>query len=157
MEPFPHTYLASASAVELGDVVLESHALRPLRSSAPVQFGGPGDRWSPETLLVAAIADCVILTFRALARSARLPYQSVHCEVKGTLDRVERVTAFTAFHVRTRLQLAAGGSSDEAHRLLTKAKEHCLITNSLRAPTTFEMDVVPAVESDVAEHALSRP
>jgi hypothetical protein len=28
---------------------------RPLRSLPPAAFGGPGDRWSPETLLVGAI------------------------------------------------------------------------------------------------------
>jgi organic hydroperoxide reductase OsmC/OhrA len=31
------------------------------------QLGGPGGQWSPETLLVAAAAECFILTFRAVA------------------------------------------------------------------------------------------
>ena len=48
-----------------------------MHSSAPVEFDGPGDRWSPETLLIAAIADCFILTFRAIACATRMDWQGL--------------------------------------------------------------------------------
>lgn len=50
----------------------------------------------------------------------------------GTVDRIDRVTQFTALEVRARLKVASGASEDQARRLLTKAEETCLITNSLK-------------------------
>ena len=68
MHPFPHHYSVAAKADTQGDVALEGERLPPIASAPPTEFGGPGDRWSPETLFVAAVADCFVLTFRGIAR-----------------------------------------------------------------------------------------
>ena len=74
MKEFPHYYSADAAAVvDADNVILTSTGIPALSSAAPAQFGGPGDRWSPETLIVGAIADCFILTFRAVAARPRCP------------------------------------------------------------------------------------
>ena len=101
-------------------------------SAPPMEFGGPGDRWSPETLFVAAVADCFVLTFRGIAGVSRFPWVSLECQVTGTVDRVDRVTQFTALDVRARLRVPAGAKEDQARRLLVKAEETCLVTNSLK-------------------------
>lgn len=141
MQQLPHHYAVSAVADAEGEVALESDRLPPLASAAPAEFGGPGDRWSPETLLVAAIADCFILTFRAIARASKLSWISLRCEVEGTLDRVERVTLFTGFLVRASLQLPAGANEEQAHRLLERAEQSCLVTNSLKGESRLEATV----------------
>ena len=46
-----------------------------------------------------------MLGFRAIAQASKLEWVSLRCEVEGTLDRVERVTQFTAFSVRASLQV----------------------------------------------------
>jgi len=141
MREFPHHYTATAAGGPDGDVRLEGLRLPPLRSAAPAEFDGPGDRWSPETLVTAAVADCFVLTFRAIAKFSRLPWRSLSCQAKGTLDRVERVTRFTAFTMKVVLRVPAGTSVEQARRLLQRAEESCLITNSLKAPVTLEIDV----------------
>ena len=73
MQDFPHHYSAFARAQEQGEIELGGDGLAPLQSAPPAEFGGPGDLWSPETLLVAAVADCFALTFRAIARASKLP------------------------------------------------------------------------------------
>jgi hypothetical protein len=40
--------------------------------AAPAEFGGPGDQWSPESLLAGAIASCFALTFRFVARAQKV-------------------------------------------------------------------------------------
>ena len=50
MQSFPHLYSVSARAGSAGEVDLASPGLPALASAAPAEFGGPGDRWSPETL-----------------------------------------------------------------------------------------------------------
>jgi len=141
MQDFPHHYAASARADAEGDVTLESPRLPALVSAAPAEFGGPGDRWSPETMLVAAVADCFILTFRAIARGSKLAWTSLSCEVEGTLDRVERVTQFTGFRVRASLRVPAGTDEARAKRLLERAEQGCLITNSLKANSQLSLTV----------------
>ncbi len=141
MQQYPHHYSVSASAHAEGDVALESRRLPPLVTAAPEEFGGPGDRWSPETLCVGAVADCFILTFRSVARAGKLTWLSLRCDVEGTLDRVERSPQFTQFLVRAALEVPSGVAEVDARRLLERAEQACLISNSLKASTHLEVTV----------------
>ena len=76
MKPYPHHYLVEASAAASGSVDLRARGLPVIASAPPIEFGGPGDAWSPESLLVAATADCFVLTFRAVARASKLEWSS---------------------------------------------------------------------------------
>jgi organic hydroperoxide reductase OsmC/OhrA len=87
MQALPHRYRVTGAAGIIGDVELTAERLMVLRSASPAEFDGPGDRWSPETLLVGAVADCFILTFRAIAKASKLSWVSLVCDVTGTLDR----------------------------------------------------------------------
>jgi organic hydroperoxide reductase OsmC/OhrA len=130
-----------ATANAEGEVRLESAQLSALLTAAPAEFGGPGDRWSPETLCVGAVADCFVLTFRSIARAAKLPWSSLCCSVEGTLDRVERVTRFSSFLVRATLEVPSGTDAARARELLTKTEQSCLITQSLRGSSQLEANV----------------
>ena len=142
MEPFPHHYPVTATADPDSDVRLSTPGAAEIRSAGPVQFGGPGDLWSPEALLCAAVADCFVLSFRAIARAARYPWNRLDCDVDGTLDRVDGVTRFTGFAVRVTLAVPAGVDRAKAEKLLVKAKSSCLVTNSLNADSRLETRVV---------------
>ncbi len=141
MQSFPHLYAVSARAAVEGEVRLESPGLPGLASAAPAEFGGPGDRWSPETLLIGAVADCFVLSLRAVAQASALPFRSVTCDAEGTLDRVERVTRFTEVRLRVELELPAGADAAKAERVLDKAKSACLVSNSLACPVQLEKHV----------------
>ena len=142
MHPFPHHYTVRATTAPAGPVALDSAGLPVLASDGPAEFDGPGTLWSPETLLTAALADCFVLSFRAVAAASRFEWRSLHCEAEGTLDRVERVTQFTAFRLRARLELPGGADEDRARRLLEKAEQVCLISSSLKASIHLEAEVV---------------
>jgi organic hydroperoxide reductase OsmC/OhrA len=141
MTEYPHHYSVAASASVEGDVALQSNRLPALHSASPAEFGGPGDRWSPETLLVAAVADCFVLTFRAVAQASKVSWTSVRCEVEGTLDRADRVVQFTRFNIHAYLQVPEGVDRERAERALHKAESACLITNSLKAPCDLDVRV----------------
>ena len=135
MQEYPHHYKVAASAEAEGTVNLTSPGLDSIPSAPPAEFDGPGDLWSPETLLVAAVADCFILSFRGIARASRLSWRSMECEVEGTLARVERTTKFTDFEIRATLSVPRDTNEEKAHKLLEKAEASCLITNSLSGST----------------------
>ncbi|MDH4256571.1 MAG: OsmC family protein [Gammaproteobacteria bacterium] len=141
MQDLPHHYAVTASAGTEGNVALDSPGLEGIASAGPAEFGGPGNLWSPETLLVAAVADCFILSFRAIARASRFEWTSLDCDVVGELDRVDKVTRFTDFRVRAKLAIPAGVSEDKARRLLEKAEHSCLVTNSMSARVHLEAEI----------------
>jgi organic hydroperoxide reductase OsmC/OhrA len=142
MHDLPHLYSATASAQAEGDVSVDAERLPSLSTAAPAQFGGPGDHWSPEMLLVAAVADCAVLTFRAIARASKLPWHDLSCEVEGTLDRVDRIMQFTRFTVWASLTVPPGTDEARARKLLKKADETCLTTRALKAPSVLDARVV---------------
>jgi len=142
MQAYPHHYFASADAPAEGEISVKSPGLETLPSMPPAEFGGPGDLWSPETFLVAAIADCFILTFRAVARGARFEWNSVNCEVEGILDRVDRVTRFTEYHVKVTLRVPEGTDEHKAARLVEKSEHVCLVTRSLNGESKLFTTIV---------------
>ena len=142
MQEYPHHYTVAATAQSEGHVLLESSDLTPIDSAPPPEFGGPGGLWSPETLLVSAVADCFVLSFKAIARASSMSWASLHCEVEGVLDRVDRTSQFTDFNLRVTLKVPAGTDEAKATRLLEKAENACLITNSLKSATHLDASVI---------------
>ncbi len=149
MQDFPHHYSVIASGDPDHDVTLDADRLPAFRAATPREFGGPGDCWSPETLLVAAVASCFVLTFRGVARASRVSWTSITCDVDGTLERIERVTQFTHVAVRVNLCVPAGTDEDQARRVLDKAERSCLIAQSLKAAVALHAEVTMAPTIDV--------
>lgn len=144
MDPYPHRYRVTAAGAAAGEIAVTSPGLPALRSAPPREFGGPGDLWSPETFLVAALADCFLLTFRVVARAARYDWTALECEVEGLLDRPERTTHFTGFTLVARLRIPAGGDAEKGRQLLEKAEHGCLISSSLVGVKRLEAVVTTA-------------
>jgi organic hydroperoxide reductase OsmC/OhrA len=93
MQPYPHIYTVQASGMATGSVPISATRLPTLETGPPAEFDGPGDLWSPESLLVAAIADCFILTFRGVSRAAALTLAAGadHAKFHALLERAENV------------------------------------------------------------------
>jgi organic hydroperoxide reductase OsmC/OhrA len=142
MHPYPHHYVVRAAATPEGDVPVDADRLPTLQTAPPAEFDGPGDRWSPETLFCAAIADCFLLSFRSVARASKLEWQGLECSVEGKLDRVEGKSRFTHVLVKATLRVPAGTDQARAVKLLEKAEQVCLISNSLLAERHVEPTVV---------------
>lgn len=141
MQDFPHRYTATASAKQEGSVTVTSKGLPALTTAGPAEFDGPGDQWSPETLFVASVADCFILTFRAITQASNFEWADLTCDAQGVLERVDRKTRFTQIIIRALLQVPSGADQAKAEKLLEKAEAVCLITNSLYAGCKLEARV----------------
>ena len=142
MHPYPHSYRASTSGGPTASVTVSSPSLADLPSMPPPEFDGPGGFWSPETLLCAAVADCFVLTFRAIARASKFEWQSLECRVEGTLERVDAVSQFTRYTTTATLKVAPGADANKARILLNKAEHGCLVSNSLTGKRELISNVV---------------
>lgn len=142
MHPYPHTYTAVATGVPTGLVAIRSPQLPQLQTAPPPEFDGPGGVWSPESLLCAAIADCFILTFRAVSRAARLNWLHLDCQVLGVLEQVDKAAQFTEFTTSVTLVVPLGTAVAAARALVQQAERGCLIANSLRGARTLTIEII---------------
>jgi len=141
MHPFPHRYTVNAAVRPDGDVPLSTEGVRVIESSPPKEFDGPGNQWSPEGLLTAAVADCFALGFRAIAQASKFEWRHLDVRTEGTLERVDGKMLFTRFDTHARLQVAAGADIERAKKLLGKAESTCLIANSLSGERHLTVEV----------------
>jgi len=123
--------------------------------AAPPQFGGLEGRWSPEDLLLCAVASCFTTTFRALAEYSKFEYTDLEVEVSGTVGKAESGYAFQEITLRPTLTLSLSRKEEHsrADRLLDKAKRLCLISRALAVPQAFE----PRVEVKVGKIEAGNP
>ncbi|MBT8142683.1 MAG: OsmC family peroxiredoxin [Gammaproteobacteria bacterium] len=142
MQDFPHLYTVSVSTKPDSHVTVEADNLPSFEAAPPAAFGGPGNLWSPEDLLMAAAANCLVLSFKAIARASKLEWLSIECESRGTLDKVERKLLFTKVLSTVKLRIPQDGSVEKAEKLLHKAEAACLVTNSMSAEVELECEVV---------------
>lgn len=157
MQAFPHVYSVAAAGGQKGSVSLTAAGLPRLMSAAPVEFDGPGDQWSPESLLCAAVAGCFVLSFRSIARASGLKWTRLECEVEGTLERMAGVTRFTKIVTRAVLTVPEGVATSLCEKVLHKAEESCLVANSLNCGRDLQMEIgrVPALEPVSAQGAAA--
>ena len=141
MHPFPHRYAVSAMAGPASVVTLRSPELEDIQSTPPPEFNGPPGNWSPETLFVAAIADCYILSFRAVASASKLDWSEIDCDAGGVREKTAEGVWFTVIELAVKLRIPAGGDVARAERLLEKAEKACLVSKSLRSEVRLQLAV----------------
>ena len=142
MKPLPHTYEVELSGSATGYASLSSEGIPELRSAPPKDFDGPGDAWSPEHLLLAAVETCFMFTFQAVAQASHFMFSSLELSGRGTVDRREGAMRFTEIVLRPRLRLPKGADRERAIRMLEKGEKACLVSASLSTPVRLEPEIL---------------
>jgi peroxiredoxin-like protein len=138
MKPLPHRYEVRIAGGAEGYAQLSSPGVPTLRTAPPPEFDGPGDAWSPEQLLLAAVQACFVMTFRAVAAASRVEFTAVSVEAEGIVDRADGRTRFTEIVLRPRVAAPAGVDAVRLRRALEKAEHACLVSASLDTPVRVE-------------------
>jgi peroxiredoxin-like protein len=109
---------------------------------APPEFGGTGQSWSPEQLVVAALNACYLLTFVAIAENSNIPLVSFACSAKGRLEKVSGgVQQITEITLQPNIVVAAAKDIDRVTRIVEKAKHNCFVSNSLKSTVRVEPQI----------------
>lgn len=122
------------------DITFEGKASIP--GSSDPAFRGDPTRYSPEELLVAALAQCHMLWFLHLAAQDGVVVTGYVDDAAGTM-RVEAAGAgqFTQVVLHPRVTIRAGHDDVDDARLATlhqRAGEHCFIKRSVNFPVRTE-------------------
>jgi peroxiredoxin-like protein len=142
MKPLPHRYDVRLSGSASGYATASNGLAPVLRMAPPVEYDGPGDAWTPEHLLLAAVQACFLFTLRAVARASRIELLHVDVGASGTVDRFDGVTKFTDIVLCPTVTLAAGTDREKINRLLEKAERACLVSASLSTPVRVRPAIV---------------
>ena len=142
MKNLPHSYHVNVTGAKTDNLLVTADQLAPITVAPPAEFDGPGDQWSPESLLLASVSSCLVLSFRAISKASSLNWLAIECQSEGELDKVDRKILFTRVTTKAKLTLAAGESEQKAITLLTKAEQTCFISNSLSAQSELECEIV---------------
>jgi peroxiredoxin-like protein len=142
MIPLPHHYTTELSGGPSGYGRVRTGLCPELRLATPVQYDGPGDAWTPEHLLLAAVEGCYLFTLRAVANAAHIHFQYLEVSAEGIVDRENGATKFTEIVLRPRLTISPEIDRDRVMKLLRKAERACLVTASLATPIRVEAELV---------------
>ncbi len=111
----------------------------PLLGSSDPGFRGDPARWSPEELLVGALAQCHMLWFLHLAARAGVVVSAYVDEPVGTM-RVEAAGhgQFTTVVLRPRVTVRTAVDDADLAAVHRSAGEHCFIKRSVNFPVRTE-------------------
>jgi peroxiredoxin-like protein len=113
-----------------------------LHVDAPPEFKGHQGSWTPEHLFVGAVNSCFMTTFLAIAENSRLEFVSFKAEADGKLEKLEgQGFMMTEITLRPKLTIKNSHDTARASRILEKAEQHCLISNSIKSAVHLEPEI----------------
>lgn len=133
----PHNYKVTANALKESTFKVSGNNLPIIEIAPPKNFGGPGNIWSPEDLFVATIANCFLMTFKAISALSKLDWISLDVNAEGVLDKIDSKLQFTEVELNAVLKIQNGGNEERAIRIMHKAEQNCLVTNSLKTKVSL--------------------
>lgn len=118
-------------------------AKQAIAGSADPAFRGDADRWNPEELLVAAVAQCHLLWFLHLAAVAGVVVTDYRDAPVGTASmKPDGTGQFEEVVLRPQVTVAEPSMADRVSGLHDAAHEKCLIASSVTFPVRHEPTVV---------------
>ncbi len=121
---------------------------QPIPGSADRHFRGEPDRWNPEELMVAALAECHLLTYLHLAADNGVVVIAYADAASGTMAETEGGGGhFTEATLRPVVTVAHASMADRAQELHADAEKLCFIAQSVNFPVHCEPKVVVGAEA----------
>jgi organic hydroperoxide reductase OsmC/OhrA len=112
--------------------------------SEAAELGGLQGRWTPEQLLLCALAGCFTTTFHDVARGAKFDYTDLEVEIEGSVHRSRSAgCSFDEILIRPRLTVHSEDQCEAGLMLLRRTKSVCMISRAITVPQTLE----PTVET----------
>jgi organic hydroperoxide reductase OsmC/OhrA len=115
--------------------------------TSPPAFGGLEGRWTPEDLLLGAVASCYTTTFHTLAEYSKFEYTDFQVEVEAVVSKSETGYSIGEMSIRANLIIPRDEEQARAVKLLNKAKGLCLVGRALAIEQTFEPTVKVAASA----------
>lgn len=128
-----HYYNTSIKWLEGRIGEISAPELSTIKVATPPEFpNGVPNIWSPEHLFVSSANTCLMTTFLAIAENSNLEFVSFESDSIGKMEKVEGKFLITEIELRPRLVIKHEKDKDRALRIIEKAENACLISNSMK-------------------------
>ncbi len=122
--------------------ILSAEDFPGINVASPVDFPfGVPKTWTPEHLFVASVEICLMTTFTAIARNSKVSLAHYSSQATGKMERIENKYMFTKIVIRTKIKVELEKDLERAERILYKAKNMCLISNSIKTEVVLEPEI----------------
>jgi organic hydroperoxide reductase OsmC/OhrA len=119
------------------DALVSSEANPPIGGSADVAFRGTPNRWNPEQLLLAALAQCHMLSYLHVATRNGIVVTAYDDHAVGRVRQSGDGGEFVSVTLRPAVTIAAG-DPELARSLHAEASTLCFIARSVNFPVGHE-------------------
>ncbi len=124
------------------DCVLTAEGKPDLLGSSDPTFRGDPSRWNPEELLLAALAQCHLLSYLHSAVNHGIVVTGYEDSPVGTMSQVGQGGRFTSVVLRPRVTITDAGQVDLARTIHHEASENCFIAASVNFLVTHEPEIL---------------
>lgn len=119
-------------------VELRAEGKHAILASAAAPFRGDAERWNPEEQLIAALAQCHLLSYLHVATAAGVVVQSYTDAATGTLQLNPDGSGSLVEVVLHPVVTISAGDPATAQQLHAEANRLCFIANSVNFPVHHE-------------------
>lgn len=127
------------------EVTVTARGKHTIEASADKPFRGDPARWNPEELLLAALAECHLLSYLHVAVTLGVVVTEYTDDAVGRMEEDgQGGGAFTEVVLRPRVTVASADMVDAATAAHSRANALCFIANSVNFPVHHEPVIVVA-------------
>jgi organic hydroperoxide reductase OsmC/OhrA len=119
------------------DVLVTTEGNAPIEGSADRPFRGTPGRWNPEQLLVAALAQCHMLSYLHVAVKHGIVVTAYEDDAAGVMRQVGEGGHFTSVTLHPHVTISAG-DPEVALGIHAEASALCFIAQSVNFPVHHE-------------------
>ena len=125
------------------DLLVSAEGNASIEGSADKPFRGTPGRWNPEQLLLAALAQCHLLSYLHVAVKNGIVVTGYEDDAIGTMEQVGEGGHFTSVTLRPVVTISAG-DPELARTIHAEASALCFIAQSVNFPVAHEPRIVVA-------------
>lgn len=122
------------------DLLITAEGNAPIEGSADKPFRGTPERWNPEELLLAALAQCHMLSYLHVATRNGVVVTAYEDDATGTMEQVGDGGRFTSVTLRPIVTISAGDPG-VARAIHAEASSLCFIASSVNFPVGHEPQI----------------
>jgi len=122
------------------DLLITAEGNAPIEGSADKPFRGTPERWNPEELLLAALAQCHMLSYLHVATRNGVVVTAYEDDATGTMEQVGDGGRFTSVTLRPIVTISAG-DPEVARAIHAEASSLCFIASSVNFPVGHEPQI----------------
>lgn len=113
--------------------------------STPSQLDGPGTGANPEELLIAAAANCYLITLAAILSNRKVEYSQLEISSDGIISKDGKHLNFEKIIHKPVIHVANLDSEEAIIQLAERAEKACFISQTLKG--NVEVSVEPVVKA----------